>query len=467
MWIPSDESQLNFVTAYLAVNRKYQAGTLTEAERATWRETQFRKVLDKTRQSPFYRDHVDHDAIGSLADLDRIPFTTKDHLRSRMTDMLSGPLRDALFYYETTGTTGPATPCPRDYREVIASNCQITENWRAVFASVFGEGYRPIVGLMGPTEVHSFGDTLGTVCQNLNLCNFKIWPYSPVIGFPKALQLLRDHGIEVIVCTPGVAMNLIKAAAHYGFDMERDFAVKAVFLTGEMSTPGLMQNIGSIWGAQVFNCLYGSQEAFIMASVRPDGQMYIADPNYITEVIDPATDESLGETGTGELCVTMLMDGIKPLLRYRTGDMVTVRATGRPGPERLQVDVIGRTRDRITLNDRLFSAYEIESAILEPVTHCIAYQIIIDHAGGADHLEIPVEFSKAARDVPALCRAIEQSCAKVLGCKARVIVVSEIDQVVTTAAFVSWKAARIIDRRQAEPDAESLVSHRMAKRRGY
>jgi phenylacetate-CoA ligase len=467
MWIPSDPDQLAFTNAYLDINRKYQSGTLSEVERQNWRESQFLKVLAKTRNSAFYAEHVAHDAIHSLADLAKIPFTTKDHLRSRMSDMLSAPLRDALYYYETTGTTGAATPCPRDYKEVLASNCQVTENWRAVFDEVFGTGSRPIVGLMGPTEVHSFGDTLGTVCQNLNLCNFKIWPYSPVIGFPKALQLLRDHKIEVIVCTPGVAMNLIKAAQHYGFDLERDFAVKTVFLTGEMSTPGLMQNIGSIWGARVFNCLYGSQEAFIMASARGDGQMYIADPNYIVEVIDPASDQSLGETGQGELCVTMLMDGIKPLLRYRTGDLVSIRDTGKKGPERLQVDVIGRTRDRITLNDRLYSAFDIETAILEPVSHCIAYQIIIDQTDGVDHLEIRVEFSKAAPDTPAMAQAIALRCLADLGTAADVIVVSDIDQVVTTAAFVSWKAARIMDRRQAEPDAETLVSQRLAKKRGY
>ena len=29
----------------------------------------------------------------------------------------------------------------------------------------------------------------------------------------------------MVVCTPGVALNLAKAAVHYGYDLKRDFAL--------------------------------------------------------------------------------------------------------------------------------------------------------------------------------------------------------------------------------------------------
>lgn len=466
MWLPTLIENDEFTNQYVKFDKKYQSGTLTENEWKEWKADNFKRVLEKTKNSKFYSKHINYDEINGLEDLEKIPFTTKDHLRENMHDMLSGDLRDSLYFYETTGTTGRATPCPRDYKEAIASNGQVTWAWREIFDQVFGKDYRPVVGLMGPTEVHSFGDTLGMVCQNLHCCNFKIWPYSPVIGFPKALELMSTCGIEVIVCTPGVAMNLMKSAKHYGYDLNKDFKLKAIFLTGEMSTPALRKNIGSIWNVEVFNCLYGSQEAFVMASSRADGDMYLAKPNYIFEVIDPETDKSLGETGFGELCVTMLIDGIKPLLRYRTGDMVEVIKTDQPEPHDLKVNVIGRTRDRIYLNNEGYTAFDIEDTILSPLTSCYGYQIIIDHKNGEDVLDINLEFTDKTKATDELCKAVIENCANKLKINANVTVVEELDQIVSTASFVSWKAARIIDRRQ-ELSNESKVAMEMAKKRDY
>lgn len=467
MWLPTEIANDSFTKEYVDFNKRYQTGELSNSDWKEWRETKFIATIEKTKNSLFYQKHINYGDIKSLADIEKIPFTTKDHLRENMGDILSGSLNDALYFYETTGTTGRATPCPRDYKEAIASNSQVTAAWREIFDSVFGKDYRPIVGLMGPTEVHSFGDTLGSVCQNMNVCNMKIWPYSPVIGFPKALELMNTYGVEVIACTPGVAMNLMKSAKHYGYDLKKDFKVKAIFLTGEMSTPGLMKNITSIWGAQVFNCLYGSQEAFVIASSRSDGDMYIAKPNYIFEVIDPETNKSLGSTGKGELCLTMLINGIKPLVRYRTGDFVEIYKTEKPEPYDLKINIIGRTKDRIQLNGNMFSAFDIESSILDQVTHCYGYQIIIDQKNGEDYLDIKLEFAENAPNIETMLAAVKASCARQLRINANVEVIGELDQVVSTAAFVSWKAARIVDRRTKEIDSETQVAQKMAANRGY
>lgn len=467
MWLPSDLPNDDFTNEYVNFHKRYQDGVLSGEDWNQWRSKNFLKVIQKSKQSKFYRSHIDYSLINSVADIENLPFTTKNHLREHMMDMLSGTLSDALYFYETTGTTGRATPCPRDYKEAIASNAQVTAAWREIFDTVFSKDYRPIVGLMGPTEVHSFGDTLGAVCQNMNVCNMKIWPYSPVIGFKKALELISSCGVEVIVCTPGVAMNLMKSASHYGFDLNTDFKVKAILLTGEMSTPGLMRNIESIWDVQAFNCLYGSQEAFVIASARSDGEMYLAKPNYIFEVIDPETDKSLGETGKGELCLTMLIDGIKPLIRYRTGDFVEIAKTNRSEPRDLKINVIGRTKDRIELNGRWFSAFDIESSILTPIRGCYGYQILIDRIDGDDVIDIRLEFAKGTNDIDTMREAVQRTCYQNLHVNAVVTVIEELDQIVSTAAFVSWKAARIIDRRATEVDNETKVAIKMAANRGF
>ncbi|NUR26523.1 MAG: phenylacetate--CoA ligase family protein [Catenulispora sp.] len=471
MWLPTTGDAAEFAERYLAVHRAFYARTLSEADHAAWRATQLRTVLAQVAQgSPFYAGHLkDVDlAAATPEDLTALPFTTKRDLREAMLDILSRPLAEALFFYETTGTTGPATPCPRDGREVVASNAHITESWSSIFRHHFGDR-APRIGLMGPTEVHSFGDTLGDVAQNTGAMNAKIWPYSPVIGFPKALQLMRDLELEVVCCTPGVALTLAKAARHYGYDLRADFAVRLLFVTGEMCTPALAHNLESVWGADVYNILYGSQEAFVIATACKNKRMHLSQTNYVVEVVDPDTGESLGPRGSGELTVTMLMDGVKPLVRYRTGDAVVIGepdcACEMPGD---LVRIVGRTLDFIELGERRFTAGQIETAVLTGVTGSAGYQIVIEHDdAGRDRVTVRLELlADLVADPEAAAAAVRAQAERDLGVPVAVELSDGLDPIVSTGAFVSWKAARIVDRR-SEPDHETLVAQRMAANRGY
>ncbi|WP_446211841.1 phenylacetate--CoA ligase family protein [Micromonospora sp. IBSANI012] len=471
MWLPTTGPAADFAAEYLTLHRAFYARTLAAADLDAWRERQLRVVLDQvSANSPFYARHlagVDLSAVTPQT-LDRLPFTTKTHLREEMLDVLSRPLADAVFFYETTGTTGRATPCPRDGREVVASNAHVTESWASIFRHHFGD-HAPRIGLMGPTEVHSFGDTLGDVARNVGSMNAKIWPYSPVIGFAKALQLMKDLELEVICCTPGVALMLAKAAEHHGYRLREDFAVKLLLVTGEMCTPALARNLETVWGADVYNILYGSQEAFVIATACRNKRMHLSQTNYLIEVVDPETGESHGPRGSGELTVTMLIDGVKPLIRYRTGDAVIVDA-----PEcdcemaGDLVQLVGRTLDRIELGGRRFTAGQVETAVLDGVTGSAGYQVVIDHEpSGGDRLTVRLELLKDLVDDPAgVAAGVRGRAAATLGIPVEVELSDGLDPIVSTGAFVSWKAARIVDRR-VDADHETRVAQRMAGNRGY
>ncbi|MEU4594869.1 phenylacetate--CoA ligase family protein [Micromonospora aurantiaca (nom. illeg.)] len=471
MWLPTTGPAAGFAADYLRLHRAFYDRTLTAEQLGDWRDRQLRRVLDQVGTgSPFYARHLAGIDLSTItpATLDRLPFTTKAHLREEMLDVLSRPLAEAVFFYETTGTTGPATPCPRDGREVVASNAHVTESWASIFRHHFGD-HAPRVGLMGPTEVHSFGDTLGDVARNTGAMNAKIWPYSPVIGFAKALQLMRDLELEVICCTPGVALMLAKAAEHHGYRLREDFAVELLFVTGEMCTPALAHNLESVWGADVYNILYGSQEAFVIATACRNKRMHLSQTNYLIEVVDPETGASHGPRGTGELTVTMLVDGVKPLIRYRTGDAVVVGASDcdceMPGD---RVQIVGRTLDRIDLGGQRRTAGQIESAVLTGVTGSAGYQVVIDHdPTGGDRLTVRLELLKDLVDDPAaVADGVRRRAAAALGVPVEVELSDGLDPIVSTGAFVSWKAARIVDRRVAD-DHETRVARRMAGRRGY
>lgn len=471
MWLPTHGPAAEFAARYLDIHRAFYDRTLTQQALDDWRERQLRTVLDQVAGgSPFYARHLKDIDLTAVThdDLTSLPFTTKADLRTQMLDVLSRPLADAVFFYETTGTTGPATPCPRDEREAIASNAHVTESWASIFRHHFGD-HTPRIGLMGPTEAHSFGDTLGDIARNVGSMNAKIWPYSPVIGFPKALQLMKELELEVICCTPGVALTLAKAAEHHGYDLRRDFAVKLLLVTGEMCTPALAHNLESVWGADVYNILYGSQEAFVIATACRNKRMHLSQTNYLIEVVDPDTGASHGPRGSGELTVTMLVDGVKPLVRYRTGDAVTVEESdcGCEMPGDL-VRLVGRTLDRLSLGEQQFTAGQIETAVMTAVTGSAGYQVVIESdAEGQDRLTVRLELLGAlVEDPDAIAAGVRERARAALGVPVEVELSDGLDPIVSTGAFVSWKAARIVDRR-TEPDHETQVAQKMAVNRGY
>jgi len=435
-----------------------------------WHREQLAAVLEKvSTRSPFYRRHLAGADLSEVRpdDLRALPFTTKDDLRRELDDVLSGDLREAAYYYETTGTTGRPTPCPRDEREILTSNANVAASWRAVFARHFGRA-RPVVGLMGPTEIHSFGDTLGDVARDVGACAAKIWPYSPVVGFRRALELLRDLRVQVVVATPGVLLNLARAAEQQGVDLHRDLAVEVLFVTGEICTPALAAGLDDLWGATTYDVLYGSQEALVMGVACPSRRLRFAELNYLPEVLDPATGEVRGSRGRGELCVTMLTDGIKPLVRYRTGDLVHLHDAPRgpgelPGPV---VEVLGRVADGVPLGEGSATPAEIETAVLEGVRGCLGYQVLIDVVDGHDHVTVRLQLSTAARPTAAATvPVVRERVAERFGVTCDVEVVDELDGRVSTGAFVSWKAARVVDRRRDE-DHEARVATDLGRRRG-
>ncbi|WP_416772453.1 phenylacetate--CoA ligase family protein [Pseudomonas sp. RHF3.3-3] len=440
-----------FIFKYDEIHKAYWAGTLSECELRCWHEAQLRIVLRHVKNnSVFYGRHfkdVDVENI-TLTNLSSLPFTTKGDLRESMADILSGALQDSIYYYETTGTTGPATPCPRDKKESYASNKQLAMAYQVVLEKHF-PAEKTVVGIMGPTEVHSFGDTLGDVCHQLGVCNAKIWPHSPVIGYSKTLQLMKDLRIGVVASAPGLLLTLAKEAERLGFNPRKDFHLRAFMMSGELCTPALKNNLYSLWGCEAYNSLYGSQEAMIIAAANASDQLMPHRLNYIIEVLNPQTGESLGDSGEGELCVTMLIAGVKPLIRYRTGDLVSIQKNPKNPIAQAQVmKVVGRVKDAMTLNGMSFTAGHIEQALLEGVEQCLGYQIVINCVNGRDTVIAKMEMSRFYQgDRSQLTLLIRERVRERLGVDATVMVVDDLDDHVNLGSWFSWKEARIVDQR--------------------
>ncbi len=441
-------------------HQAFAQGKWTEEALAEYQLAEFRRTLAYVKEhSAFYARHladVDPEALTALSpeQLSTVPFTTKDDLRREFQEVLCLPLSKAWIFYETTGTTGRSTPCPRNNTDSLHNNTALTVYYDTVFRQY---GDEQVIGVSGPTELHAFGDTFGEVCRNLGHAVAKMWPHSPMVGYDRALETLRVLPATGLFSTPGMALSLAKKAYAAGLDPRRDFQLDVLMCTGELASPSLLENIGAVWGARVYNALYASQEASVMGAAGADGGLYTAPLLNLYEIVDPRTGEAVapGPHGvrTGELVVTALYQGSKPLVRYRTGDLVRLSPAD---PARTlpaaTLEVLGRTRDELSIGGHRISGYDLEELLLSQPRGYLDYQIVIDAPDGQDELTLQLELAPngagARVDEAAIAAAVHER----LGVPVR-IAYGELGGVTTTGAMVSWKAARVEDRRTAA-DAE-------------
>nr|WP_240929421.1 phenylacetate--CoA ligase family protein [Streptomyces coryli] len=448
---------------------EFGEGKWTAAELENHQTGKLREVLAYVRaNSPFYREKLRDIPDSVLAglrvgDIRNLPFTTKQDLQQAQFDVLSLPVSDAWTVYETTGTTGNPTPCPRTNGDSIHNNTVLTAYYRDIFAR---HGNRQVIGISGPTELHATGDTFGDVCRNLGHTVAKMWPHSPVIGFDRALEVMRLLPVTGLFCTPGMALRLAQKAVEAGLDPRRDFSLDLIMLTGELLSPSLRDNIGTVWGADAHNCLYASQEASVLAAATSDGTLRTAPLINHYEVIDPGTGEPAapGPDGvrSGELVVTNLYTGAKPLVRYRTGDLVRMSEPGPgaavPAPA---LEPIGRVRDRLEINGHVVGGYDLENLLLRRFRGYLDYQITVTRDDtGTDLLTLTLNTDLYRQGGTDTQRAVAD-CREELD-TALSVAFGDPGPITSTGAMVSWKAARVVDRR--DPRATTSTESRSAER---
>ncbi|WKV52730.1 phenylacetate--CoA ligase family protein [Dickeya fangzhongdai] len=434
---------------------RFECGEITLPVLLEHQKKQLISTLDYvTNHSLFYKKHfagltADDVSKFSLEKISSLPFTTKDDLRKNGRLLPSAPLHECWVYYETTGTTGSPTPCPRNEVDSLHNNTPLIIRYREIFNQ---HGEQHVVGVMGPSELHSTGDTFEDVLRSLGHSVVKMWPRSPVVGMKRVMALIEELHITALVCTPAVAISIARHMKSANIS-PADTSVKLILTLGELTTPALLRNIGEVWNAKVYNCMYASQESSILAVCAYDSELYTVPLNNFYEVIDPYTGIAVDTTGeqiTGELVITHLYKGQKPLVRYRTGDMV--RAKSMPDGS-LKLIPIGRVRDTLELNGVRFFAWDIENALLEKLVGCLDYSIQIDNCDGKDCLNITVEMmdkNPAEHDVLARVRHHMEEQLKV-----RVsLVEGDMSAITSTSAMVSWKAARLHDVRPEGDNAD-------------
>ncbi|PKL12184.1 MAG: phenylacetate--CoA ligase, partial [Spirochaetae bacterium HGW-Spirochaetae-6] len=254
------------------------------------RELQQEKLIKTVAQaykSPFYKKRFDSvglkpEHIQTLNDLQKIPFTTKDDLRSAYPDlMVAAPKNEMVRMHSSSGTTGQAT--------VIFFTRKDLSSWtNLVSRSLYMAGMRPGDAFQNMMSYGLFTGGLGFHYGAENLGAMVI----PAGGGNtlKQISLIKDFKVAFLHITPSYALHL--ADELEGMKIKpASLGLKGLFVGAEPHSEPIRKKIEELYQAPVFNS-YGLSEmngpgVGFECEHRQD--IHIWEDSYILEIINPET----------------------------------------------------------------------------------------------------------------------------------------------------------------------------------
>lgn len=363
----------------------------------------------------------------SLRAFSDFPLTNKEMLRLSQRehppfgDYLASRPESVNRVHRTSGTSGVAMNLALSRTDATTT---AIVGARAQRAAGLGPGFRVVHCLNYQLWMGGFTDH-----TTLEATGATVVPFG-VGDSEKLIRTIQELGINVISCTPSYPAVLERTiASHFPGLAPKDLGLKLGLFGGEagLDDANLRHRLESTWGFSVRNANYGVSDVFCnfasQTDVCNDLHFLAADVLY-PELVDPDSGALLPwrEGETGELVLTHLARQCQPLVRFRTGDILTLTgigtaACGRTAP---RFRVVGRSDDMLVVRGlNLFPTMIAE--VLNGFPQLSGeYRIALKHGPPYDYLPIEIELSRAQPATDDLLIRIEHQIKKHLGASARV-----------------------------------------------
>jgi len=343
---------------------------------------------------PFYRKKFDAvgfdpDGFRSLADLRKVPFTTKEDLREHQPyGLFAVPLRDVVRIHSSSGTTGRAT--------AVGYTRNDMRTWADLVARLLVAGgvtkddvvqvafdYGLFTGAFG---LHAGAERVGA----------SVIPVSTA-SVSRQLQIMRDYRSTALVCTPSHALHLADALLESG--VPRSALALRTGLFGAEPWSGAMRREIEEKLSITATDNYGLSEVMgpgVAGECLERNGLHVAEDHFLVEVIDPQTLEPVPAGEVGELVVTTLTREANPVVRYRTRDLTALPPGACPCGRTLRrmARVKGRSDDLLFVGGVKAFPSEIEAVLFDVEGTEPHYQIVLERRAGVDEATVLVEISE-------------------------------------------------------------------------
>jgi len=342
----------------------------------------FRERMDERGMKP--------EAIASLDDIAKLPFTEKSDLRDNYPyGLFASPIHDVVRLHASSGTTGKPI--------VVAYTQEDIDTWSSVMARCLAAcglhrgdiiqnsyGYGLFTGGLG---AHYGAEALGATVIPASGGNTD-----------RQIMLLRDFHVTAICCTPSYFLHLIERAEEMGVHVN-DLPLRAGVFGAEPWTEAMRAHIQQGTRVKAFD-IYGLSEIIgpgVGIECECQAGLHILEDHFLPEIVDPATGASLPEGEAGELVLTTLTKNAMPMIRYRTHDITSIqREPCACGRTIRRIERIGaRTDDMFIIRGVNVFPSQVETALLSVEGTLPHYQIILTRQKGLDQIEVQVEVTGA------------------------------------------------------------------------
>ena len=347
------------------------------------------------RNVPLYRKRfaecgIDPETFADLADVRRLPFTTKTDLREAYPyGLFAVPLRDVVRLHASSGTTGKPVVAGYTRNDV--------KTWSRLVGRVLvaaGAGRDDVVqialgyGLFtGGLGFHYGAEVVGAA----------VIPASSG-GTRRQVSIMQDYRTTVFVATPGYALHLAETLDAMDVNVNA-LSLRYGLFGAETWTEAMRAAIEDRLKLTATDN-YGLSEIMgpgIAGECLEKAGMHVSEDHFLIEVVDPATGEPLAEGEEGELVITTLTKEAFPMIRFRTGDITriipepcpcgrTMRRIGR---------IVGRSDDMLIIRGVNVFPSRIEALLLEIEGTTPNYRVVLTRRGALDEGLVEVEPSEA------------------------------------------------------------------------
>ncbi len=361
--------------------------------------TRLKETVKHAANSPFYKEvfeknGITPDSIQTLDDLRKIPFTTKNDLRSHYPfGMAAIPIQKCVRIHSSSGTTGNPTVVLHSAKDLDqwanqVARCMYMVGLRDTDVFQNTSGYGMFTGGLG----FQYGaERLGALTVPAAAGNTK-----------RQIKFITDFGTTCLHIIPSYATRLAEVMYEMGMDPRRDTKLHTVCIGAEPHSEEQRKRIEQLLGVKAYNC-FGMSEMNgpgVAFECPEQNGLHIWEDYVIPEIINPNTLEPVSEGEIGELVLTTINREAMPLLRYRTRDLTRFIPGECPcgRTHRRLARFVGRSDDMIILKGVNIFPIQIEKILMNFKELGSNYLITIETVGYNDEMLIEVELSDLFTD---------------------------------------------------------------------
>lgn len=312
--------------------------------------------IRQARRSRFYEHLLQGVVVRSLSDLEGLRVTTKEDLRDAYPDGMLAVRFDRLVeYHESFGTTGDPVSGPitagdaRAYVEQIR-HCRIDLTGGDTVLIRF------------PYAISLPAHVVHAAAREVGACVVPVSSRTTVSPYPRVVKLLCELPVTVPCGLPFEMLLIAETARQLGIDVRSMCSLRGMLVAGELLSDEKQALLEEVWDVPVHS-LYGATELGNLAQTCDRRRLHVCGRHFHFEVCGP-DGRAVPMGATGRLVVSTLTKEAAPLIRYDTGDLVRLRASGTCGCDRTDpvLEILGREEDAIRFGDRCVLSGELDRA---------------------------------------------------------------------------------------------------------